>query len=278
MKDSALLGLRARRILAYAVLVVFALVCVLPVWVLLVNATRSGPEINLGFSLIPGSHLKENTTMLEGTGLNLRKGLFNSLFVSLSATALSIYCSALAAFGLSMYRFRTRRFIFGLVVGLMAIPPQIGFIGFYRYMLDVGGLNSYLPLILPAAAAPVTVFFLIQYMRSILHDDLLDAARIDGCKEFDIFNRIILAVCSPGLATMAIFTFVASWNNFFMPFLLLNKEEMYTLPMQVQFFGFSGGGGLTYLGIAITIVPLLVFYGLVSKYILAGVTMGSIKE
>lgn len=275
------LALRTQQTLIYVVLGIFTLICIVPIWILLVNATRSTEEIQQGLSLLPSVHLMDNWDILTGRGFQIWQGFSNSTIIAFSATILSIYFSALTAYGLTMYTFKGRTALFNLILALIAIPPQLGMIGFYRYMSDLGLLNNFLPLILPAIAAPSTVFFLAQYIKGIVHTDLVDAARIDGSREFPTFNRIILPILTPGLATMGIFTFVGTWNNFITPYILISEKTMYTLPMLVLLLRtdiYKTEFGGIYLGIAVSVAPILIFYAFASKYIIAGVTVGSVKE
>jgi len=281
MKNENVISLRTQQVLIYAVLIFFTLITIAPIWLLLVNATRSTEEIQQGLSLMPSAHLLDNWAILTGRGFQIWQGFANSSLIAFSATILSVYFSALTAYGLTMYSFRGRRALFNLILALIAIPPQLGIIGFYRYMADLNLLNNFFPLILPAIAAPSTVFFLVQYIRGIVHTDLVDAARIDGSPEFSTFNKIILPILAPGLATMGIFTFVTVWNTFILPYILISEKTLYTLPMLVLLLRtdiYKTEFGGIYLGIAVSVAPILVFYAFASRYIIAGVTVGSVKE
>ena len=200
--------------------------------------------------------------------------------IAAGATVLNVYFSALTAYGVIAYEFRGKKVLFAVILGLIMIPQQISMIGFYQFMNRLGLLNNFLPLILPAIASPATVFFLKQYLETIYHPDLADSARLDGAGEIKIFHRIMLPLMKPGLATMAIFSFVTSWNNFLMPLILINDTEKYTLPMLVQLLKtdvYRTEFGSMYLGISLSIIPLLLIYLFLSKYIVGGVTAGGIK-
>ncbi|WDU83443.1 carbohydrate ABC transporter permease [Caloramator sp. Dgby_cultured_2] len=161
------------------------------------------------------------------------------------------------------------------------VPTQVAIIGFYKYMSILNLLNSYIPLIVPAIAAPSSIFFAIQYLESTIVKELIEAARIDGCSELTIFHKIMLPIAKPGAVTMGIFAFVGSWNNFFTPFVLISKMEKYTLPMLVQTLRgdvYRTEYGSIYLGLAVSIIPILIVYILFSRYIVNGIAMGSVKE
>jgi multiple sugar transport system permease protein len=171
--------------------------------------------------------------------------------------------------------------LWALILIVMMLPASLSFIGFYKFMAGIRLLDNFLPLILPAIASAGVVLFLRQYMSSVLSVELVDAARIDGANEFLIFNRIILPVITPAVAAQAIFSFVGSWNNFFTPFVLLSSASKYTLPMLVQtlrgdLYRVEMGG--IYLGITVSIIPILVFYAFMSRFIISGLTLGGIKE
>ena len=161
------------------------------------------------------------------------------------------------------------------------IPLQLSIIGFFQYMSRLGLTDSYAALILPSIASAGAVFFGKQYLESIIIHDLIDAARIDGCGELKIFHQIMMPIAMPGAFTMAIFAFVGSWNNFFTPFILISSLEKYTLPMLVQTLRgdvYRTEYGAIYLGLAVTVVPILIIYAMFSRYIVSGIAMGSVKE
>ena len=243
-----------------------------------------GQRVEKGLTLarvVTPSNVAYNWTALTGRGFQIWQGFGNSAFISISATLLSIYFSAMTAYGLHVYRFRGRKVIWSLILIIMMLPGTITFIGFYKLMALMKLTNNFLPLILPGIAAAATVLFIRQYMMSVLSLELIDSARIDGANEYAIFNIIILPVIIPALAAQAIFTFVGSWNNFITPQILLSDKKLATLPMLI--YALQGDiyrtetGGI-YLGIAVSLIPILVFYAFMSQFIISGITMGSIKE
>ena len=269
------------RIFVYTVLVIIFVVCILPLWIMLVNATRSTSEIQQGISLIPGNNLLMNWNTLTGRGFNIMHGLFNSSFISVSVTVLTVYFSMMFAYAIHVYDFSYKKFIYAFVVLLVMVPTQVSVIGFYRYMATFHLTNSYLPLILPAIAAPSAIFFAKQYLESVVVRELIDAARIDGCGELGIFHRIMLPIAKPGAFTLGIFAFVGSWNNFFTPFIMISKMNKYTLPMLVQTLRgdtYRTEYGSIYLGLAVSIIPIIIVYAIFSKYIVNGIAMGAVKE
>lgn len=269
------------RAITYIVLVVVTIMCIAPIWILLVNSTRSTPEIQQGVSLISSTNLIVNYKVLAGRGLNIWKAVGNSFYISVFSTVVGVYFSIMTAYGLKVYTFRGRKFLNSFILILVLVPMQTSIIGFYQYMSKLHLLNSYIPLIVPAAASAGTIFFAIQYLDSIIIKDLIHAARIDGCSELGIFHRIMLPIATPGMFTLAIFGFVASWNNFFTPFILISKMEKYTLPMLVQTLRgdvYKTELGAVYLGLGMSILPILVVYSIFAKSIVSGIAMGAVKE
>ena len=277
----------------YIFMIIFGLIAVVPVYVLLINATRSTAQINGGLSIIPSIHafndwtgpdgvvIKSNWFALTSRGFKIAHGFRNSIIVAGFSTLLNVYFSALTAYAIHIYRFKGRKILWAVIMTLIMLPASLSFIGFYQFMAKIHLTNTYIPLIVPAIAAAGTVLFMKQYLESILSLELIEASRIDGAGELLIFNRIILPVIKPALATQAIFAFVASWNNFMTPFVLLSQTEKYTLPMLVQMLRgdiYRTEYGGIYLGIAISLVPIIIFYCFMSKFIISGLTMGSVKE
>ncbi len=257
------------------------LLAVIPIYLLLVNATRSTEQINSGISLLPGTNMLYNWHALTSRGFQIFQGFWNSLFVATCATLVNVYFSAMTAYGLHVYNFKGRKFLWGLILLIMMLPASLSFIGFYKFVAMLRLLDNYIPLILPAMAAAATVLFIRQYLASVMSIDLVDASRIDGANEFYTFNRIMLPIMSPALAAQAIFAFVGSWNNFFTPFVLISTTRKYTLPMLVQMLRgdiYRTEYGGIYLGIAVSIVPILIFYSFMSRFIISGITMGGVKE
>ena len=269
------------RFLIYALLIALLVVTIVPIWLLIVNATRSTPEIQQGISILPSSHLIDNYHILLSKGLKIGRGFQNSFFLAISTTLISVYFSLLTAYGMVVYEFAGKRLFNNFIVVLVMIPLQLSIIGFYQYMSKLGLTDNYAALILPAIASAGGVFFGKQYLESMVIQELIDAARIDGASEIGIFHRIMIPLAIPGAATMGIFAFVASWNNFFTPFIIITSIEKYTLPMLVKTLQgdvYRTEYGAIYLGLAMTIAPILVIYAFASRYIVSGIAMGAMKE
>jgi multiple sugar transport system permease protein len=279
--NPALFVLKTRRFIIYIIVIFLTLLALIPIYIMLINGTRSTAQINQGISWIPGKDIIKNWAILNAYDMKPHWGLANSTIIACSCTVLSVYFSCMTAYGLHVYRFFGRRLLWTIILIVMMLPSTLSLIGFYQFVAKVRLLDNYIPLIIPSIAAAGTVLFIRQYMSSVLSIELIDAARIDGAGEFRIFNAIILPTIVPVMAAQAIFTFVGAWNNFFTPMILLSTMKKFTMPMQVQmltsrWYRVELGG--VYLGLAITVTPIIVFYAFMSRYIISGLTLGGVKE
>jgi multiple sugar transport system permease protein len=275
------LSLNISRFFIYLVLVLILIVTIIPVWLLIVNATRSTVEIQQGISLFPSKYLLTNYGILLSKGLDLPLGFFNSLVISVATTVVTVYFSMLTAYGIVAYEFKGKRFIYNSILVLVMIPMQLSIIGFYQYMAKIGLDDNYLSLILPSIASAGSVFFCKQYLESIMIQDLIDAGRIDGASELGIFHKIMFPIAAPGAFTLGIFAFVGAWNNFFNAYILITSRDRYTLPMLVQTLRgdvYRHEYGAIYLGLAASVVPIIIMYFIFSRYIVNGISMGAVKE
>lgn len=261
--------------------VILAILSIFPFVIMIVNATRSTPQIQQhAVSLLPSKYLISNFKILTGKSFNPAVGFMNSLIISVCQTVLTLYFSTLTAYSLVIYDWKLKKYFFAFVMAIMMIPGQITMIGFYQMVYKIHMTNKLIMLILPAIAAPQLVFFMRQYMIPLLSPSLVESARIDGSKEFRTFNMIVLPIMKPALATQAIFSFVNSWNNLFTPLVLLTKQKKYTLPIMISLLKgdiYKTEYGAVYMGLTLTALPLIVMYLLLSKYIVEGVALGSVK-
>lgn len=284
-KDGGLhASIMIQQIIRNAVCIFLCILSLIPFWIMIVNATRTSVDIQSSFSLIPSHYLAENWQKLlyqASQNVPLWRYMVNSLIIAGGSTILSVYFSTMTAYGVTAYKFKGASFAWAFIMAIMMIPVQVSSIGFFRFMYQIGWGNNYLPLIIPAIAAPATVFFMRQYMISALPLEILDSARIDGSGEFRTFNTIAVPLMKPAIATQCIFAFIGSWNNFYTPSMLLTSQAKMTLPMFVQQMRgerFRSDHGIIYVGLVVTIMPIFIVYFLLSKYIIAGVALGGVKE
>lgn len=273
---------KIERFICYFVLIAIVIMCLFPFFILFVNATRSHPDIQKGFSFFPGKSLLFNLkNVLNNKNLPVAKGIVNSLFIAGSSAAISTYFSALTAYAIHAYDFKFRRPAFLFIMMVMMVPVQVSTLGFVDLMGKLNLMDNFIPLIIPSVAAPVVFFFMKQYMESNLPIEIIEASRIDGSGEFGTFNRIVLHIIKPAMAVQAIFTFVNAWNNYFVPSLIIKSSNKKTLPILVaqlrsaDFLKFDMGQ--LYMLIALAIFPVIIVYIMLAKYIVEGVTAGSVK-
>lgn len=275
------LGIRARRIIAYIVLIIVSFFCLFWFYVLFINATRSNGDLTKGFSIIPGTNLLKNWSNLINGTQPILSGLFNSLLISSLSAVLSVYFSTMTAYAIHAYDFKVKGLIYTFILAVMMIPTQVTVLGFIKQMDAFGLMDSFIPLIIPSVAVPVTFFYMKQYMESSLPLELVEAARIDGSGEFRTFNSIVLPIMKPAIAVQAIFTFVSSWNNYFTPALIIQSDSKKTLPILIAQLRSADwlkfDMGQVYVMIAFSIFPVIIVYLILSKHIVQGVALGSVK-
>ena len=274
---------RGRSILAHTVLILLSFMCLFFFYVLIINATRSHAELQKGFSALPGKYFFTNLKNVANDGsFPMFRGILNSLIVSGCSAALCTYFSALTAYGLYAYDFKGKKVAFTFIMAILVMPTQVTAMGFLKLVTNMGMYDSLLPLIIPSIASPAVFYFMYSYLQSSLPISLVEAARIDGSGEFKTFNHIVLPIMKPAIAVQAIFTFVGSWNNYFVPALIIQSKNKMTVPILIatlrgaDYMNFDMGK--IYMMITVAIVPTIIVYLLLSKYIIAGVTLGGVKE
>ena len=270
------------RIVVYCILIFLSIVCLFSFYMLIINATRSNAQLQAVFTFLPKNNsLVNHKNAWTFASINIPRGMLNSFFIAACSALLTTYFSALTAYGIHAYRFKLRKAAFYFIMAVMMIPPQVSAVGFIQMMYKLKLTNSYIPLILPSIAAPVVFFYMKQYLESVLPMEMVEAARMDGSNEFMTFNRIVLPIMKPALAVQMIFSFVSSWNNYFIPALLLDKAELKTVPImiaQLRSADYSKFDmGKVYMFILLAILPVMVVYIILSKAIIKGVTAGSVK-
>ena len=276
-------SVKARRILAYIVLGILSFMCLFFFYILIINATRSHADLQKGFAALPGKFFIENLKSVANDGtFPMFKGIVNSLIVSGSSAAICTYFSALTAYVLYTYDFKLRNAAFTFIMAILVMPTQVTAMGFLRLVTKLGMYDTLWPLIIPSIASPAVFYFMYSYLQSSLPLSLVEAARIDGSGEIRTFNSIVIPIMKPAIAVQAIFSFVGSWNNYFVPALIIQSKNKSTVPILIatlrgaDYMNFDMGK--IYMMILVAIVPIIIVYLLLSKYIIAGVTLGGVKE
>ncbi len=276
------LGIGIKRTTCYIILILLTVASLIPFYMLFINATRAHVDIQRGFAFLPGKSMMKNmSSVLNNTTILIVKGMVNSIIVSSLTVIFSVYFSSMTAYAIHAYEFRLKKYAFGFILLIMTIPTQISALGFVKQINAMHLKDSFIPLIIPAIAAPACFFFMKQYMESTLPLEVVEAARIDGSNEFHTFNTIVMPMMKPALAVQAIFGFVSSWNNYFTPSLILVSAEKKTLPLWIAYLRSADftkfDMGQLYMMIAFSIFPVIVIYLILSKFIVQGVTLGSVK-
>ncbi len=270
------------RILSYALLILLSFLCLFAFYMLFVNSSRSNADLQAGFKLLPqGNFLKNLNNAWNDTSINIPRGMLNSFIIAACTAILTTYFSAMTAYGIHVYDFKLKKLAFSFIMAIMVIPNQVGAVGFVQLVYKFRLTNNYLPLILPGIAAPIVFFYMKQYIESVLPMEIVDAARVDGSNEFRTFNMVILPIMKPAIAVQMIFSFVSSWNNYFIPALTLTKARYKTVPImiaQLRSADYSKFDmGKVYMFILLAILPVVVVYFILSKSIIRGVVAGSVK-
>lgn len=271
-----------RTIFAHVLLIILSFLCLFFFYILIINATHSHAELQRGFYALPGSSFLENFNNVANNGeFPMIRGIVNSLIVSGCSAAICIYFSALTAYGLYAYDFKVKKAAFTFIMAILVMPTQVTAMGFLRLITKMGMYDSLLPLIIPSIASPAVFYFMYSYLESSLPLSLVEAARIDGSQEFRTFNQIVLPIMKPAMAVQAIFTFVGSWNNYFVPALVIQSKDKMTVPILIALLRgadyMNRDMGKIYMMILVAIVPIILIYLFLSKYIIAGVTLGGVK-
>lgn len=272
------------RVLSYIFLIFVTLLSLFPFYLLLINSTRSHSELSAGFTMIPSTAFLYNlkTAWNDTTLFTFPRSLLNSFIIAGVASIFTSYFSAMTAYGIHVYDFKGRNALFKFILMIMMIPTQISAAGFIQLVGAFNMRDTYWPLIIPAIAAPSVFFYMKQYIESSLPMEVIEAARVDGSNEFKTFNIIALPMLKPALSVQLIFAFVASWNNYFTPALILDSSSKWTLPIALaavrsRINSQAGNMGEVYMFIFLSIIPVVIVYIFVSKNIVEGVALGAVK-
>jgi multiple sugar transport system permease protein len=269
---------RAGRIIAYTLLTLAAIGALLPLyWMFTTSLKEQASYMRQPPEFIPVNPTLANFERMFANP-NMFRWILNSFLVSLSVTGLNIFFASLAGYAFAKLDFPGRRWIFWAYMATMMVPFQVTMFPLFKLMADIGWVNTYFALIVPAMALPYNVFLMRQVIRSLPYE-ILDAGRIDGCNEFSLFWRVVLPMSTNGVAVMCIFTFVLTWNDFLWPLIILNSEQMRTLPIALATFQstFETDYGLLMAGGVIMAVPMFVMFFFFQRYFLQGVTVGGVK-
>jgi len=274
-------SLDVQRLVAYAIVGFGALLMLAPFYFMFVFATHTRSNI---FSLPPpvwfGDALILNFKLLQQNVPLFWRNFGWSVYVGLMSTALSLFFCSLAGYAFAMYEFRFKKAAFAVVMATMLLPPFLGMIPTFMVMDFLGWLNQPRALYLPGAAGAFGIFLMRQYIGSAIPKELVEAARMDGCGEFRIYWNIVLPLCTPALGTLGLISFIASWNNFLGPLIVMREMESYTLPLALRAMQspVNTEWGAVMAGSAVAVLPLLILFVLSSRRLIDGLTAGAVKS
>lgn len=264
------------RILVYVVTIFIALLAFYPFFVMIISSSHDNYNIVAKINVLPGKNFKANYERLT-QNINLWRGFLNSSFLSIVGTALSVYFTAMAAYAFSKFNFKAKKFLFSVVLVAMMLPGQLGIIGFYKEIQGMNLLNSYIPLIIPSIANCFAVFFYKQYLDGGIPDEIIEASYMDGCKELAIFHKVVLPLMTPALVTQGVMSFIGSWNSYMNPLIIINDKDKMTLPLMIATVRDSTHSdyGAQYVGMLISVIPLVVVFCFTSKIIMEKISVGA---
>ena len=299
--DSYSKNMLHQKVFRTIICILFCIIALLPFVLLVMNATRDSESIKAGVSLIPSTHLIENWKNLmikqNGMQITLQKAIINSATITIPGTFLSVYFSSLTAYGIHVYDFKFKKFAWAFIMAVMMVPSQISIIGFYRFMLDLKLIDTYVPLIIPTIAAPTVVFFMKQYMESTLSLEMIEAARIDGAGEYKILARVVIPLSKPMMATISLMVGLGYWNDWTNSLYYITDESLFsiqailnTIITNIQFLTSGQSSAASAVDVSklpsvsirmaiavIGVLPVLCIYPFFQKYFVKGIVVGGVK-
>lgn len=270
-------GKKAGAVVKQILLILMTIVMFFPLYIVFIMGTYYSEDIFKGMPILPGNYLIENLKMVFAKGFV--SAYINSITVSVTSVILSVLISSMIGFALAKYKFKGKKLVMGFVVGVMMIPGQIAMIGYMLEMRKLGLLNTLLPLIFTWAAHPMGAFLMTQFIGDGVPDELLESGRLDGCSEPGLFFKIVVPCVKPGFLTLAMLVFLASWNNYVLPVILVNKQELFTIPLMVNNLSnaFRSDYGAIMCALSLAILPMIIIFSMCSKTFIKGIAAGAVK-
>ncbi len=268
------------KLIAYIIVAIGAIIMLAPFYFMFIFSSHS----NTGILSVPppvtfGDYLVTNFNALLDALPYFWHNLALSLFIAIVVTALNLLFCSLAGYAFSMFEFRFKNALFVMIMGTMLIPPFLGMIPTAMVMSQLGWMNDPKALIVPAACGAMGIFMMRQFISSSIPKELVEAARMDGCREFKIYYRIIVPLILPAFGTLGLITFIGTWNNFMGPLVVMNDMKMFTVPLALR--ALQGTGqvpwGAVSVGASIAVLPLLFLFIIASRRLIDGLTSGAVK-
>lgn len=277
MKHKSRIGSTLGRFILTFFLNILAVLTLLPFYWMFVMSTQSTIDIFSKPSLLPGSYILQNFKSI--LDVNYFGAFFNSFYVAIASMVLTVFFSALAGFSFSKYNFKFKNILFVCVIATLLVPQEVGLVAYVWEMRLMGLSRTLLPLILPNIANAFGVFWMKQYMEESVPYEIMESGWMDGCNDFRIFIQLVFPIIKPAVFTLAVIGFMASWNSYMLPLVIISKPSMYTIPLAIGLVGtwYLPDYGARLLGVVIGIMPLLLIFVFASKVITRGLTAGAIK-
>jgi multiple sugar transport system permease protein len=267
-----------KKAMLYTILIVAAILCLLPfIWMISASLMANGHS-----NVYPPRFLPDKVTFIQYKNLfarlNIVKYFFNSLVVSVGVTLVSLFINSMAGYAFAKYKFAGEKNLFKLLLSFMIVPAQVTMLPLFLMLKYMGLINTYLAVIIPGMASVFGIFLIRQYLLAI-PDSLIEAAKIDGASDFQIYFTLILPLAKPILITLAIFTFMGTWNDFLWPLIVMTNDSMYTLPVALaNLMGeHNQDTELMMAGSVVTIIPVILVFLSLQKYYIEGIMLGGIK-
>lgn len=273
-------GVRRPGWITYTLLSLTVLISVIPLYyAFLLSASTAGDIARNPIpSPVPQGHFFENVNRVLTAGIGFWQALANSVIVAVITAIAVVFFSTLAGYAFAKLRFRGRNGLLAFVIGTMAVPTQLGVIPLFIVMSKLGWTGKLVAVIVPAMVTAFGVFWMTQYLSEALPYELVEAARVDGCSMIRTFWHVALPASRPAAAMLALFTFVASWTNFFWPFVVLGSANP-TLPVALQLLqaSYFKDMSLIMAGVVLSTIPLLVLFAVAGRQLVAGIMAGAVK-
>ncbi|MDR1287018.1 MAG: carbohydrate ABC transporter permease [Treponema sp.] len=259
------------------VMTVIAVISLIPFYSMMVMGTYYINDLFTGIKMVPGNYVLQNLKTLFT--VPIFKYYRNSFTAAAGSCVLCVLISSMCGYAIAKYQFRARKFLFRFVLFTLIVPTQLGLIAFMIEMKFLGLLGTLWPIILPNGASAFGVFWMTSFITEAIPNEVIESARIDGCNEYSIFFRISLPFMRSAVVTLALLSFLWSWNALLVPLVVLNKEALFTLPLGIKSLssGFRNDYGAQILGLSVGTIPILVFFSFFSKNLISGLSAVAVK-
>jgi cellobiose transport system permease protein len=256
---------------------VVSIVAIYPYYSMIMMGTYYSNDLFTGIKVLPGDFLLQNLATIRT--INILRFYKNSALVAVCSSTLTVLVCAAAGFGFAKYQFRFKKPLFTFVLLTMMVPLQLGMVAFVSEMKAIGWLKTLLPLIVPPAANAFGAFWMTQFALQAIPDEVMESARIDGCSELRIFGQIALPFMVPACTTLGLLSFLLSWNSLFTPLIVISDAKLFTIPLGIRQLAtnFRQDNAAQILGLTLTSIPILFFFGFFSRSLISGLSAAAVK-